>query len=147
MPMPVTPTEKKRNKGKPTGFVMTKVQHLGIDYLVSGRDLRFTVSLEGKYRGNFSFMIAAYSPDGEAIARLGGQSTIDLKSEEYAKLLTTGLRMHQEADIPVNAVSLRLGIQDGFTANLGTTEIPLPVPPLPGPPKRRGKPMPEIEND
>jgi hypothetical protein len=145
--VPATPAEKKEKKGKSTGYITMKVQSLGVDYLVPAKDLHFTVSPEGKYRGDFNFMIVAYGPDGNAVAQLGGKSTMGLKPEEYTKLLTTGLRMRQEVDIPVNAVSLRLGIQDAYTANLGTTEIPLPVPPLPGMPMKRGKPMPEIEAD
>src|ERR1039457_7204427 len=36
-------------------------------------------------------------------------------------------RIHQEVDVPVNAVSLRLGVMDELARHLGTVELPLPL--------------------
>jgi hypothetical protein len=35
--------------------------------------------------------------------------------------------MHQEFEVPANAVSLRLGVVDVLSGHLGTLELPLPL--------------------
>jgi len=39
-----------------------------------------------------------------------------------------GFRLHPEFDVPTNAASLRLGVEDELNRKLGTVEISLPVP-------------------
>jgi hypothetical protein len=55
--------------------------------------------------------------------------------------------VQQEVDIPATAAFLRLGIQDQMTSHIGTVEIPLPVPPVPDPPRRARIKLPDIEPD
>jgi hypothetical protein len=55
--------------------------------------------------------------------------------------------LHQEVDVPVEAVSLRLGIQDQMSNHLGTIEIPSPVRSPPDAPRRIKHTLLEIEAD
>jgi hypothetical protein len=56
-----------------------------------------------------------------------------------------GFRIHQEFDVPVNATSLRLGVEDELNRRLGTLEISLPVPQPPEQAGLRAKTLPDIE--
>lgn len=58
-----------------------------------------------------------------------------------------GLRFRQQLDVPVQAASMRIGVQDGLTGRMGTIEIPLPVKRLPGVEQSLTQRMPEIEPD
>ena len=59
-----------------------------------------------------------------------------------------GFRLHQEFDVPINATSLRLGVEDELNRKLGTMEISLPVPPAPDEPTTaKARALLEIEPD
>ena len=73
--------------------------------------------------------------------------TSDLKPADYKEVLTGGLRIHQEVDIPVAATSMRMGIEDQKSSRLGTLELPLPVPPPTDLPRIARHSLPEIEPD
>ena len=78
---------------------------------------------------------------------LENESAMYSRECNYRDVMVGGFRLHQEFDVPANAVSLRLGVEDELNRRLGTVEISLPVPP---PPKEAGlhaKTLPEIEPD
>jgi hypothetical protein len=70
----------------------------------------------------------------------------NLEPAVYKDVINGEFRL-QEVDVPVEAVSLRLGIQDQMSNHLGTIEIPLPVPSPPDAPRRIKHTLPEIEAD
>jgi hypothetical protein len=73
--------------------------------------------------------------------------TSDLKPGDYKDVIGGGVRIHQEVDVPVKAVSLRLGVNDANSNHLGTIELPLPVSSPPDIPRVVKHSMPEIEPD
>jgi hypothetical protein len=75
-----------------------------------------------------NFMIATFDEDGRQLSGVSSVWTSDLKQADYKDVISGGVRIHQEVDVPVKAVSLRLGINDATSNHLGTIEIPLPVP-------------------
>ena len=94
-----------------------------------------------------NFMIATFDKDGR---QLSGVSTVwssDLKHAEYKDVISGGVRIHQEVDVPVKAVSLLLGVDDTISNHLGTLELPLPVPAPPDVPRAVKHSLPEIEPD
>jgi hypothetical protein len=70
----------------------------------------------------------------------------NLEPAVYKDVINGEFRL-QEVYVPVEAVSLRLGIQDQMSNHLGTIEIPLPVPSPPDAPRRIKHTLPEIEAD
>ena len=71
----------------------------------------------------------------------------NLEPAVYKDAMAGDFHVHQEVDVPVEAVSLRLGIQDQMSNHLGTVEIPLPVPAVANAPRRLKNSLPEIEPD
>ena len=71
------------------------------------------------------------------------------RSESFllSRHMVGGFCLHQEFDVPVNAVSLRLGVEDERNRRLGTVEISLPVPPAPEQAGLHAKTLPDIEPD
>jgi VWFA-related protein len=124
-----------------------EMQHFGIDYAVDPSDLRFGLTPSGQYHAVLGFMVTAFNDDGRLVASLVSTTTSDLKPASYKDVMAGGFRLHQELDIPVEAVSLRLGVEDGASSHVGTMEIALPVPVPPATPQVATRTLPPIEPD
>jgi len=90
---------------------------------------------------------SAFDDDGKQLSQVASRTTADLKASSYRDVMVGGFRLHQEFDVPVNAVSLRLGVEDELNRRLGTVEISVPVPPLPEEAGQHTKTLPDIEPD
>jgi len=125
---------------------MVEVQHYGIDYAFEGSEMGF-MPLENAYRSVLTLMVTSFDGEGRMLTGISEVGTSNLEPAVYKDVIRGEFRVHQEADVPVEAVSLRLGIQDQMSNHLGTVEIPLPVPALPGVSRHVKQPLPEIEPD
>jgi hypothetical protein len=114
--------------------------------LTHGAAVGFT-AVENTYRSVLTLMVTSFNSEGQMLTGIAevGRSNLDLVV--YKDVIRGDFHVHQEVDVPVEAASLRLGIQDQINNHLGTVEIPLPVPPLPNTPRHIKDPLPEIEPD
>jgi VWFA-related protein len=134
------------NKKKgPVGAV--EMQHYGIDYVVTPSQLRFGAAPDGSNHGVLSFLVTSFDDDGRLLTRIASEATSDLKPDAFKDVMTGGFRVHQELDVPVAAVSLRMGVEDMMSSHIGTLEIPLPVKALPDAPHAWSRSLPEVEPD
>ncbi|HYM75953.1 MAG TPA: VWA domain-containing protein [Candidatus Dormibacteraeota bacterium] len=124
-----------------------EVQRYLVDYAITPSQLRFDATPEGIHHGITNFMITSFDEDGTLRTSVVSRAVSDLKPGGYQEILSGGLRFRQQLDIPVQATSMRLGVQDGATGRMGTMEIPLPVKALPGVESTLAQRMPEIEPD
>ena len=123
-----------------------ELQHYAIDYAIPVQQLRF--SLHGNSRrAVVNFMVSAFADEGNVVASSGVQITRALNPTGYQEVMVGGFRMHQEIDVPMRAVSLRLGVQDESTTHVGTLDLPLPLKAPPDGPAIRAKTQPPIEPD
>jgi VWFA-related protein len=145
-PTKVDPAKQASAKKK-KGPVIMEVQHYAVDYAIAGSQLQF--ALEGDiHHGALDFMASAFDDEGRALSRIASRTVADLKPSSYQDTMVGGFRLHQEFDVPVNAASLRLGVEDELNRKLGTVEIPLPVPPAANEPTTaKARSLPEIEPD
>jgi hypothetical protein len=133
-------------KPKKNAPVITAVQHYAVDYAIAGPQLHF-VDQGNVHHGVLAFMASAFDDDGKSLSRVATRTTSDLKPSSYKDVMVGGFRIHQEFDVPVNATSLRLGVEDELNRRLGTLEISLPVPQPPEQAGLRAKTLPDIEPD
>jgi VWFA-related protein len=124
-----------------------EVQHYSIDYSFEGSELRFVPLANANYRNVVTLMATSFDREGQMLTGMSNVGTSDLEPAVYQKVIAGEFSVHQEADVPVEAASLRLGIQDQMTNHIGTVEIPLPVPPAPNSPRGARNTLPEIEPD
>ena len=134
-----------KKKGAPVGPV--EVQHYAIDYAVDASDLRFGQTTEGVYHSVVDFMVTGFNDDGRLVASMVSTATNDLRPANYKDVMTGGYRLHQELDVPTEAVTLRMGVEDVASSRVGTLEIGLPVPVPPEVKEAMAKPLPPIEPD
>jgi hypothetical protein len=123
-----------------------EVQHYAIDYAVAGPQLGLTPN-GTMQRATLDFMASAFNDDGSIATRTAFKTTSDLKPAAYQDMIIGGLRMHQEVDVPANAVSLRLGVLDELSRHFGSLELPLPLKAPPDEAAARARALPPIEPD
>lgn len=124
-----------------------KVQHYNVDYQFDASELRFVPLTNSNYRNQLMLMETSFDSEGHLLTASANVGTSDLTPDVYQKVSAGDFGVHQEVDLPVEAASLRLGIQDQMTNHIGTVEIALPVPPAPDAPRHARNPLPEIEPD
>lgn len=133
------------NKKTPLASTV-EVQRYAIEYTVPASELRFVPADNGVYRNVLALLVASYDADGNFLSWRVHAGGSNLDAAAYKGLAGSDFHVHQEVQIPVDAMSLRLGIQDQMSDQMGTVEFALPVPPASGAPKGKRR-LPEIEPD
>ncbi len=111
-----------------TGPDSVKLQHYVVDFAISASQLRFEPGPEGNMHGRFQLLANSFDPDGHTLSRSSSTASAEVKPVNYEQVLTEGLRLRQELDVPSQATSLRLGVEDLSSPHIGTVELALPVP-------------------
>jgi len=124
-----------------------EVQHYVIAYTMNGSDLRFVPQQNGGFHNSLALMVTSFGTDGRMLAGLSTLARSDLQSEVYRRIVAGEVGFQEEVDVPIEATSMRLGVQDQMSNHLGTLDVPLPVPPDPNAPKVAKNRLPEIEPD
>jgi VWFA-related protein len=124
-----------------------EVQHYVIDYTLDASALRFVPLQSGAMHNSLALMITSFGADGEILAGISTVAKSDLQPDMYKRVVTGDIGFQEEVDIPVQARSMRLGVQDQMSNHLGTVDVPLPVPADPNAPRIARNKLPEIEPD
>jgi hypothetical protein len=138
---------KMASKKKDPQPTQVEAQHYVVDYSLDGSALRFIPEQNGSQHNSLALMITSFNSDGRMLTGVSTRAQSDLPSEVYKKVVNGDVGFQQEVDIPVEATSMRLGVQDQMSNHLGTLDVPLPVPPDPNAPRVARNRMPEIEPD
>jgi hypothetical protein len=123
------------------------MQLYSVDYAVTPTDLRFNSTPDGTYHDVVNFMITAFNEEGKLAASQISQMAADIKPEVFQDILLSGVRVHQEIDVPAKSAVMRLGVEDEANSHIGTIEIPLPVKAPPDAPQVVRRSMPPVERD
>jgi hypothetical protein len=140
-------SKKKRHEQEVRRPQPVEVQRYVVDYAVTPNQLRFDAMPQGTRHGVVNFIITSFDEDGALRTSILSRATSKLNPEDYQEMQVGGLRLRQQVDVPVQAVSMRLGVQDALTGHMGTIELPLPVKAPPGVEQSLAHVMPEIEPD
>jgi hypothetical protein len=124
-----------------------EVQHYVIDYTLEGSALRYAPQQDGSFYNSLALMITSFSDEGRLLTGMSTVAKSNLPSEVYKRISAGEVGFLEEVDIPVEATSMRLGVEDQMSNRLGTVEVPLPVPPDPNAPRIAKNKLPEIEPD
>ena len=124
-----------------------EAQHYVIDYTLDGSKLRFFPQQDGSFYSSLALMITSFANEGRMLTGMSTLAKSDLPSEVYKRIINGEIGFQEEVDIPVEATSMRLGVQDQMSSHLGTLDVPLPVPPDPNAPRLAKNKLPEIEPD
>jgi VWFA-related protein len=131
----VSLTNPQPKRGAPRAGANTELKEplmrYGVNFAVSVDDIGFTVARDGVRHGHLEEIVAAYDNEGRILNLAKQENQLSIGQEDYSKLRTIGLQLHQEIDVPLGEVILRTGIYDFDSGNAGTIGIPLDSPTLP----------------
>jgi len=97
-----------------------------LDYAADPRNIAFQATPDGVYHGAVEFTVIVYDAEGNMMNYLNNSIRANLSTENYAKVLRTGLPFHQEISVPEKGeYFLRLGIHDMTADRVGAVEIPV----------------------
>jgi len=117
----VAPAEKS-DPSTPAGAV-----RYSINWSVDVRGLDLATSSTGERHGSLALAAVAYNSDSKVINTVTTPVSLLVQPTEYRLYVNSGLQFHQELDLPVGAVSLRIAIVNADNQRTGATEIPLTI--------------------
>lgn len=113
----------------PAGLMTAKLhgplKRQSIDYNVDMRTLVTKLEADNKYHAALELLEIAYSPAGTPLNIANQAFRINLQPSEYETVQKTGLRLHQEIDLPVEELYLRLVVHDLQADTVGSIELRL----------------------
>ena len=95
------------------------------------QNITFKLDDAGHRHAQLSVLLAALSPGADPKKpppQTSGILTFDLSDEQYRTLLTQGLQFQQSLSLTPGFWSLRLGLMDLSSGQIGTLELPIKVP-------------------
>jgi VWFA-related protein len=129
--VPVTPQPDLSNSAKRNGDFGARISgpvvRYGIDWNVKFSAIQTTAAANGIHQGQVTFAAVVYDSDGKTRNSLVNTLELNLTPARFAQLTKDGLPIHQELDLPMQDVVLRLAVIDRGSGKTGATEIPLPL--------------------
>jgi len=115
----------------PAGVMADKlrgaVKRYWIDYATDLHQVSVIVGSDSLFRCSLEFAAIAYDRDGKILNVANRSFKLNLQPAQYSQIMQTGLPLHQELDLPVGEVYLRIAVHDLSTDRIGSVEIPLRV--------------------
>jgi hypothetical protein len=101
-------------------------QRFTVQFGINSADLGCTATPAGVRHCALTAMIFVYDADGALLNSTGGGIHTDVPADQYAGLLKSGIRFHQDISVPVKGeFFLRIGIHDETTNKVGAVELPV----------------------
>jgi VWFA-related protein len=98
-----------------------------VDLTVDPQTLTFTNGSGGVHQAQLEFLLTAYDNDGKRLNYVDRSYAINIKPEEFAGRMKTGVRGRLALDLPVGNLSLRVVVEDLVAGKAGSLEIPVVV--------------------
>jgi VWFA-related protein len=98
-----------------------------IDYLIDVHDLTLLQSSDHRDIADVMFVASAWTGDGKPSGSVTGSFRQALEAGTLNSLMRSGLRLHQEMQLPPGTYQLRLGVVDRLSGKMGTLDVPLKV--------------------
>lgn len=99
-----------------------------VDMTVDAHTLSFNNDANGVHQAQVEYLLMAYDKDGKRVNYVDRSFAINIKPEEFAERMKTGVRGRLALDLPVGALSLRVVVEDLIAGKAGSLEVPLVVP-------------------
>lgn len=107
---------------KPTG---PNTHELIVGYYVSGEDVAFQNSKDGRKLARIKFAALAYTKDGKPGSVASHLVRLKLKPKEFRKILQSGIFFRQPIQLRPGDSRLCVGVLDKQTGSFGTLDVPV----------------------
>ena len=102
----------------------SKIQ-VPVEFLVNARTISGEEMKDGGRHFVIEFHVAAYSTDGKMVTHKDAGIDAPIKPDRLQAYLQQGIPFKSEIELEPGQYRLRLGVRDGRSGYIGTTEIPL----------------------
>jgi VWFA-related protein len=98
------------------------------DYAVDPRSLRLDQDADGALHGLLTILTIAYDTSGQPLNSNIANLKINVPANAVSRFQQVGIHFQQELDIPSDGASIRSGMLENETGQIGTLDIKLPLP-------------------
>jgi VWFA-related protein len=98
------------------------------DFSVDPHAITWSAAPNGGAHAEIEVSMVAWDADGHRVNYTDHAFAVNLDLAQSGKVLSSGLPLHQEIDLPSGAIGLRLAVHDLRNGRIGSMEIPLTVP-------------------
>lgn len=129
--LPVAPQPDLSDRSKRIGQFGADLQgsvvRCGIDWLVDLANIETSVLENGDHVGKVTVAVTVYDTDGKVRNAMVNTADFNLTPQRFAQMISHGLPMYQQLDLPRKDVAVRLAIIDRTSGKTGSLEVPLQV--------------------
>jgi VWFA-related protein len=115
----------------PAGLMADKLsgpaKRYWIDYAADMHQVAAGLGSDGLYHSSMEFVAIAYDRDGKILNVANRSLKLNLQAGQYDRVMQNGMPMHEELDVPIGEIYLRIAVHDLTTDRIGSVEIPLQV--------------------
>jgi hypothetical protein len=104
-----------------------ELQRYAFRFAVLAKQLDLVANKDGAYAADLTFAVLAFDSDGVTLTGMQKSIQDSIPAERIAEIERDGYRMLLVVDVPVNASSLHIAVEDGRTGRIGTMEVRLPL--------------------
>jgi hypothetical protein len=101
-----------------------------VNYIIDSNAVNFADVPDNKKHVQIDCMVIAFDSSGKEVAHASDTLDATLPANAYAAVQTYGLPAHQLISLLPGKYSLRIGVMDRTTQQIGTVDAPLEVPSL-----------------
>ena len=98
-----------------------------VDMTVDPHTLAFSNEAGGVHQAQLEFLLMAYDSDGKRVNYVDRSYAINIKPEEFAERMNSGVRGRLALDLPAGNLSLRVVVEDLVAGHAGSLEVPVTV--------------------
>jgi hypothetical protein len=113
--------------GNLAATVKGPVHRYVVDLVLDVHGLVFETATGGKHVADLEFALVAYDEEGTRLNYLEHSFQLTLTADRYPRLMTTGVPIRAELDLPEGQGSLRIAIHDLASGRAGSLEVPVTV--------------------
>lgn len=113
--------------GVMAGSLKAPVTRYAIQLSVDPHKLTYEEAPEGARRTSIEFTVLAYDENGKRLNYYDRGVQLNLKPDQYTRLMATGIPALLALDLPAGKVALRIIVLDQAAGRAGSIEVPLTV--------------------
>jgi VWFA-related protein len=103
------------------------VSRYAVDMRIDPKGIRFEDTPEGTHMASVELAVIAYDGDGKRVNYFDKSVTLNLKPEQYARVMAGKIPAIVPLDLPAGNVSLRMVILDRAAGRTGSLEVPVTI--------------------
>ena len=113
--------------GTLTAKLNAPVHRYVVDIVVNLHNLTFNTAPDGSHKTQVHFALVAYDVNGNTINSLDHSFQLGFEPERFARLMSSGMPVRLELDLPEGPAYLRIAVNDLQSDRAGSIEVPIVV--------------------